>query len=291
MSKKIQETDDYGRFVLHGLNRAVTNLKKLMESMKKYGFLDAYPIYCYMHTASKTLVIKDGHHRFEAAKALGLPVKYVVLPEHIDPSFGEISGKPWNIHDCAGAYARQGIQPYKKVLEYSQRTGINLSASACLLAGTGANAFSNLDKKFKEGKFLLANDKLARMVEDIVLHMREEKIAVATTQNFINALSRICFIEEFSPAQFKKKCSVYKSMFEKQPTMDAYSKLIETVYNRGSSKVRLNLSFMADELARGRNVVIGRLERQKKKQAETTAGKKAVGIHKASASSLGPALF
>lgn len=76
MPVKIFETSNTKLFELWGANRDVEKIKKLMESMKKHGWINSRPMSVVQGCNGK-IIIKDGHHRFEAAQRLGIPFKYV----------------------------------------------------------------------------------------------------------------------------------------------------------------------------------------------------------------------
>lgn len=80
----IHSTRNYDQFKLISLNRPI-NPRKLIESIQKKNMLSSHPI-----LVDEFLHVIDGQHRLMAAKALGLPVYYIV-----DPDINES-----NIHLC-----------------------------------------------------------------------------------------------------------------------------------------------------------------------------------------------
>ncbi len=73
-SNQIRCTKDYRIFHRHSDENRPLNLKwhkRLVESMKEYGFIRAYPIICF-RDKDKRLIIKDGQHRAVIAEMLGL---------------------------------------------------------------------------------------------------------------------------------------------------------------------------------------------------------------------------
>ena len=79
---KILHSSSYDQFVACPFNRdtKASLLRKIKATMSKYGFLHGYPLHCWQGTGTQKgkLVIKDGQHRFEAAKELGLPIAYII---------------------------------------------------------------------------------------------------------------------------------------------------------------------------------------------------------------------
>jgi len=77
----IESTSDYSQFVKHENQQPQddAHVRKLAESMKKYGFLPSKPAQVFKH-GSKLMLI-DGHHRVAAAQLASVPVLYVIEPE------------------------------------------------------------------------------------------------------------------------------------------------------------------------------------------------------------------
>lgn len=76
IANRIYVTTDYSAFVKDADNREVRLMtrKRLLDSMKKYGCMSEFPIVVTECRDTGKLIIKDGQHRFESAKRLGLPV-------------------------------------------------------------------------------------------------------------------------------------------------------------------------------------------------------------------------
>lgn len=255
MKQKVTDTyitEDYSLFDQHKFNRDVEKIKDLYASMKKHGYLSAYPIYAIKNGGDKLLVV-DGHHRLTVAKMLDLPVRYsidkeVPLTELIK------TVKPWSIRDYLSSYVRQGIQSYIKVKEYIDRTGISVFAAMSMLGGHSAGSHNFLET-FKNGLFTIGNTTNADIVADIVLWCKKIKSPVSTDVSFVKALSKIAWVESFDHEILKIKLKKHKAMIEKKPNIQDYQVMIEEIYNKGN-KGKLPLSFMADEKARERNAAI-----------------------------------
>jgi hypothetical protein len=250
MEQRIRETSDYNKFELHFLNREVLKVKHLETSMRKYGWIDAFPMLV-IRNGNKKLYIKDGHHRFSVAKSLGIPVKYVVCQEDIGVHELQKSTNQWSMRDYLGSYVRAGYPAYMTVKEYHERTGIAVNQCVSMLGGESASS-SNKDVAFKEGRYSLGDPTHAVMVGDIITHCRKAGIKWANNHLFVQAVSRIAYLPEFDAKVFKNKVSTFPGLMEKRPNLESYLNLIEDVYNRQNRK-RIPLRFLSDEAAKKRS--------------------------------------
>lgn len=97
----IYETKNYDIFKKMPGNRDVTKINYLKKSMKENGFMNC-PI-----IVNEDMEVSDGQHRLEAAKALGIPVKFVIqkyveLKETITLNTGQ---KNWTTKDFLSSIA------------------------------------------------------------------------------------------------------------------------------------------------------------------------------------------
>ena len=249
---KIKETRNYNLFEQHEVNRAVKKIGKLELSMKKNGWIDAYPMHVIENGGGK-LKIKAGHHRFFVARKLGIPVKYVKCDDSSTIHELESATVHWSLGDFMDSYINAGKKDYEAVERYHDQTGIPLTAVIALLSGRSASSSSKA-QMFKMGTYKLAKNQVhANRVKDIVMFMQDLKIKIASSAMFVSAISKILRVNQFSVSRFKRKLKSRKSMFEKQPSVVAYLMLIEKIYNFKSTN-KLPLAFMAEEEAKRRAV-------------------------------------
>ena len=247
-------TLNYDLFETHIFNREVMKRKigyrALIESMKKYGFLDSKPIMV-VRNHTKKLKIKAGHHRFLAAQELGIPVKYII-EAHKDISIHELekSTTIWSMQDYLVSFVRAGRHPYIIVKQYCGRTGIGISNAISLLGGQSAGS-GNFREEFKRGTYELGDTTHANMVANIVLHCKKCKIPFAMHSSFVAAISKISQVDGFDPSLLKHKIKTFPYLLEKQPSLTTYVEMLETVYNR-QNKSKIPLSFLANESAKKR---------------------------------------
>ena len=256
MTQKIHETAEYDKFELLPFNRKVGKIKILEQSMRKYGYLDAYPLHVVKSNNGK-MRIKAGHHRFTVARKLGIPIKYVPPFDDGNISIYELekATNPWSLKDYLTANIQEGHAPYAVIKQYHLRTGISLLCCIALLGGESAGSHNKIDG-FKAGTFQLGDPQNATLVETIINFLKDKcDLMWASNSRLVIAVSRVCWVKEFEPKRFMQKAKDHRYLFEKQPSVEGYTNLIESIYNRQSQN-KLPLSFLADEMAKKRNVVI-----------------------------------
>lgn len=252
---KLQSTSDYSKFLRSAFNREVKKTEYLRQSMKKNGYIQAYPLHVEKRDDGK-LVIIGGHHRFEVAKELQIPVWYVIV-EGIDVTIHELerATNQWTMRDYLHSFCALGLEPYSVVRQFHERTGISLSLCIAMIGGDTGNT-SNQRDRFKAGTYKVKDMEHAEMVGDITIFMRELNIEFATNTRFTAALSKTCRYEGFDPTQFKKRVASNVALMINQPNIEMYQQLIEDIYNRRQSKEnRIPLKMLADQAVARRNAI------------------------------------
>lgn len=251
MSRKILETNNYHKFALAPFNRELGNIKRLEASMRQCGFWDDKPIL--VKRENGKLLIVEGQHRFEVARRLGLPVKYLETKREVNIPEDERSKRPWSLKDYLYSYCQMGKEPYLRVREYFEQTGINLVACISLLAGESAGS-NNQVSKFKSGTYLLGNPAHSRVVALIIGQCRESGFPAWNNHLFVQAVSKIAWAEGFAAEVMKEKIKTHVQFMKKQGTKQEYLEMLESIYNR-QSHTRIPLAFLAEEAARKRSAI------------------------------------
>lgn len=247
---KVNKTSDYSRFVNSVENRDIRSNKKLLESMSQYGFSEAHPIHVRLNSEGK-LEIRDGHHRFEIAKFLKIPLYYVVSSDQIPIERLNASQKPWSMRDYVASFVKQGKPEYIALNSFANSSGIPLSISVLLLAGYYGGSCGNHGVNFKAGNFRVKNGELANRVAAIV-GAASKIIPFSKEKSFVMAVAACCLVNGFSAHQFIEKVAKFPHMLTKQAGRDAYLEIIESVYNYASRKP-IPLAFSARSEVRKRN--------------------------------------
>jgi hypothetical protein len=234
-------------------NRDIGKLDALKASMAKHGYIPAHPLHVIRGTNGK-LQIKAGHHRFEAAKSLGIGVYYIICDDEASIFELEGVGNPkWSFRDFFKAYLRTDRAAYLDLREFSERTGVNLKQSASMLAGESASS-GNQNRRVKNGTYEIADRTHAEAVGKVIIACTNLGVKFSTSANFVSAVCSIMHLPEFDQDTFVRRVKENVSMMRKQATMAQYQELIEAVYNY-RSQYKAPLAFMAREAARDRAAV------------------------------------
>ncbi len=249
MSAKLTATTKYELFELLEFNRDVGKTKILVASMRKHGFIPAYPLHCTRLSNGK-LRIKAGHHRLIAAKIVGVAVYYIVCDDEATIYELEAATTPWKLKDYLVSWCRCHMPAYEQVAEYIQRTGINTQAAISMLGGHTAGA-GNFGNVFKAGTYRVQDTEHAEDVADLVAHCADAGVKFARHSIFIQALSHVAKVNEFDREQFKRRVTANAVKMKKQPHLEGYLEQVESIYNHGS-RDKMPLVFMTKQAAKMR---------------------------------------
>jgi hypothetical protein len=253
MGKQILESNNYARFELTAFNRDAEKTKLLEKSMLKHGWIDACPLHV-VRTAEGKLLIKQGHHRFNAARKLGIPIKYVECNDEATIHELEKTTKHWNLADYLTSYCRVGLPEYIKVREFCDDTGISIPPAVSMLGGHSAGS-GNFQEAFKDGTYKTKKEcGHAECVKSIILHFKKHSVKFYNAALLVQAVSKIAWLEALDIAQFKSKVKLYHGIMEKRANLEQYLDMLEELYNR-QSRSKLPLKFLATEEAKRRNAV------------------------------------
>lgn len=247
---QFKSTKEYRLFKADPTNRSIRKIKKITTSMKQWGFLPGHPIMCTANGVG--MVIKDGQHRFEAAKSLGIPVYYVCHSTHADISIPEVNratAGAWNPTDYIESFCNRGNTEYAKLRAFIAETGMPAQTSAALLSGlaSGGRASDGL----RDGKFKVRDYSHAVAVAGVI-NKAKEHVKFARNKYFVDAVSRILRVEECKPSVLVDKMDKFPALIKQGHDTSSFTLILEELYNH-QSRNRLPIAFMAGEVMKGRN--------------------------------------
>lgn len=253
--RKITATKNYRLFGRSGENRPIDmrKHKRLLRSMKKYGFLASFPIVC-CRDKEKHLIVKEGQHRLAIAEELGLVVYYVV--EDVDFDVAEINSTPvvWKLSDYAEKHAANGIPSYSRGLDFAKSHKLPVGIAFALLGGT--TTFSNVEQSFKDGTFTIKDSKWADAVAGLYCRLGELSSEVKSAR-LIEACMAVCRVDDFDSERLIRGASRCREKLVSYSTRDAYLDMMEEVYNYGRKQL-VSLKLPAIEVMRKRSAVNGK---------------------------------
>jgi hypothetical protein len=255
MTTKLLFTKQLGQFEQHAMNRDVRKVKPLIESMQKHGFLAAYPLHCGKGEDGK-VVVKAGHHRLEAAKAVGCGVYYVILNDDASIVELETSSRAWSLGDYVNALVRSGNVHALAIVDYSNDTGISLGQSVSLLSGECADS-CNHRHKVKDGSIEITRNWHADKVACCIKCCKSAGVKFANNAVFVGAISHLAWVAEFNMEAFCKKVRANPTMLIKCATREQYVEMIDDFYNFGTRMDnRVSLKLVAKQAAAKRAVAV-----------------------------------
>lgn len=225
-NKIIYSSTDYSEFVKDHANRTVRSNPRLRDSMRKYGWLDAFPMLVVMRNGKK--VIKDGQHRNDIAQTLKIPIKYVILEEDgIQAS--EISvGLSWSLSDYVNSFIERGHEQYKRLKSFKDETGLSIGTCADLLYGKCSTAGAG--SVVKSGNFKVKNEPQARAVVSVI-NAAEKTVKWARSQRFVSAITYAVIHAGIDVGVLCDRIRSQPGRLVLQPTTMDFISMIEDIYN------------------------------------------------------------
>lgn len=251
-SRKIQATKNYRLFQKSPDNRP-TDLrkhKKLIESMRKYGFLKCFPIVVTRDKDGK-LVVKDGQHRLAVAEMLGLTVCWVEEETDFDIAVINCTAKIWQLKDYALKHVLNGQKQYQEGLDFAEQHHIPIGTAFALLAGT--TTFSNCENQFIDGTFKIKDREWADAVAGIYSAFCTMQ-PVLRKNAFLEACMSVCRVEGFDPKRLIAGGQAQPEKLVNYGTRDGFLQMLEELYNfRRTTKNLVPLRMQAIATMRERN--------------------------------------
>lgn len=249
MNVKIETSTDYDKFKTIDGNREVDqpHVRRLAEEIALNDLTPYFPV-----LINENWEVIDGQHRFEVCKTLKLPVYYLQLPGLDLTSVQRIntSSKRWSLRDYIKSHIQKGNDEYKVLLTFSERTGINFSVSAALLAGldsaggsntSGSSTAQRIGALIRDGKFKVKSRTKAEDMA-ILLKALNEHTEFDTTKDraLVFALNKVTKLERFDTDRLLAKLRDRGLTLDYQATVRFYIIELERIYNHGA-QVRLDL--------------------------------------------------
>lgn len=250
--KSITTTKNYRLFARSDDNRALCmkKHKKLFDSMKVYGFLEAYPIVC-QRNGDKHLIVKDGQHRLAVAEELGLAVAYVVDKTDFDVAIVNSTAKVWTLVDYAQKHAANGKQVYKDGIDFAEQHALPIGIAFALLAGT--TSFGNIAPAFIDGTFKSKDRTWADAVASLYSAMVHLSGNLRSAR-FLEACMAVCRVPEFSQERMLRCANMCREKLVAYGTKDGYLDMLQDVYNHFQKKL-VPLKIAAIQAMRDRSAI------------------------------------
>lgn len=217
--------DDF-EFLINNRDRRHGHIENLKKAFEISGNLtQVQPI-----LVNERMEIIDGQHRFYAAKELGLPIYYTVVPGLgiNDARQMNILHKSWDLDDYAASYADGGDANYKRYLELKEDYGFSHSI---ILTYINGDEKKGAQSGFRAGEFTLSPDEVLKARERLD-HLTDvaEQIPMASQKEFAVALLKCMNVADYDTARMVNKLQ-YSHDIPKYASVLDYQRALEDIYN------------------------------------------------------------
>lgn len=233
----IYETHDYDKFKMLDSNRDLNkaNYSGLISSFKEEYLLAIVIV-------NERYEIIDGQHRFNAAKELGLPIRYTIAPGYgIDEvrQYNKTMQK-WVKMDYRDSYATEGKDAYVELQDFMEQfPKLGIQTSIKLLSGTWSTKKRDGEKiitlkTFQEGGLRLDNAPKAYVIARKIMDF-QDYFKGFNSRTFIGALLPILNKKCYDHKRMMQKLNSSPIHLEKQGTQEQYRLLLQKIYNYKTS--------------------------------------------------------
>ncbi|WP_252241545.1 ParB/RepB/Spo0J family partition protein [Clostridium sp. ZBS18] len=227
---------DLFEFIEKG-NRKVqySNVEDLKYSIsKKYITV---PIIVTFNIDRTKFIIGDGQHRFLAAKELGLPIRFIVVPDLTMNDIQSLNSTQinWNVNDFLQSYIDSGNHNYLEFKIIQDTYKINYKDILFLIAELSENETKEkyISKQFKDGNLNFDKvDKVVTFLEDLKLF---ENFDFYNSTSFVRAFFKLYASDFYDRDFLKKRISQNSNMIlseGKQINIYNYCDLLQRVYSK-----------------------------------------------------------
>jgi hypothetical protein len=234
----MESTTNYSMFKDFSSNREIDpkHVKQLVREIEKRNLLSVNPI-----LVDKDFHIIDGQHRLEAAKALKIPIYYIIGDVRRD-DISKINScqKNWNQMDYINYYTIEGRPAYVKISNLINHYPQFQTSALIALSNPELRRCS---EDIRRGDLDSINADFAREVCDIIIKLNEKYLyGFVFDSRFPIALAKAMNTEGFNLDNLLKKIDDSPRSFVACHTVREYLTMIEDVYNFQLSKNKIRLT-------------------------------------------------
>ena len=233
-TKKGTDALDFLKSVKGNRRIKESHVRKLMRSYRKEGFL-----FRVMYL-NEYLEVIDGQHGIEAARRLGLPIYFMVMPGwgKKEVTTLNVSSDSWTLQDFMHLYAEEGNPNYVVFREFFENHWFDITT--CQIMILKRRIRSRGEDIFKEGKLIVTDLQLARaqQLAKEVETFENYHPKGCYKRNFVQALQ---FLYEQRNYKFEILIAKYEEkpdskFYESKPLgVSEYINMLITKYNENTS--------------------------------------------------------
>ena len=226
----VYETTDYDSFKQVKGNRKVdlSHVKKLAKSMERKTLLTPVIV-------NKNGFLKDGQHRFQARKSLGLPIPFIIDDTNgvqllTDVQAYNSASRNWSLVNFIESQCELNNEDYQRLYDLMQKYR-HFTAITIITVLHNKGEVKSAPAGFKEGEFSFPQSEFRRV--DRVLELAtsfQSEFVYFYDRRFVTALMQLIKTKGYDHARLIR--SVEKHGFDKESCVyDYFIKLVE-LYNK-----------------------------------------------------------
>lgn len=241
MNPVIRKTNKFDLFGFYDHNRNINlqHVEELKKSMIKHGFLATKPI-----EVDYNKRIREGQHRFTAAKELNIPFYYVEKDggeANIDILIDMQISKKWNSDDYCKYYKTKGLVPYQALDAFAKKHNLPLTVALAALVNDNTKTY----KQFRDGELVLGSIEIAEKIiktSDLINELTNGEFKQVRTRSFIRALKALISHPKYIEEIFIDKLVLLSQRIKNMPSIQEYKTLLEGIYNYRLQVGRIKLN-------------------------------------------------
>lgn len=228
----VHTTENYDFFVPDKTNRPIdwNKVRKLAESIQRKNLLAYYPLI--VDVAGK---IRDGHHRYYAAKQLGVPLFYIVAHNMMIEDVAEAASlqNGWKLKDTMHHFCSRGFEEYIALKEFHRLYPWLSLQSAVNLSYTGDR--KDLHEEFRRGLYSANALDFAVIVANAALDF-SPYISYYKETPFVSSIRNLIQNKNYVHERMLRKLKFRSSELRKCADTSSYIAMIEPIYNYKESE-------------------------------------------------------
>lgn len=231
----LQSTTNYDQFRLDPRNREVNqqHVNQLAERVQANNLLHLFPI-----IVGSDGVIRDGQHRREVARQLGVALYYIVSDDMKieDVPIVTKSVKQWTPADILSSYCAAGLPEYLALRGFMERypfLTVSRAAKMCHIGGIQ----KDVRLAFENGTYTTNNIAFAEQVCEALLDFEKVGVKFWNDDNFWRAITSLLLNPDYDHSVMMSKMERLSTRLVKCPDTKSYITVLGEIYNdRARSK-------------------------------------------------------
>ena len=240
---QVNQTNDYEMFKTLDGNRTVN---KLHVSRLKESFKTAYLLSPILINQQNQII--DGQHRFEAAKALGLPINYIICNDYglKEVQILNTNMKNWKKEDYLHAYCDLNKPEYLQFRNFMRRFNeFGIATCEIMLIDRSNGKQGKIEgmrckiKYFEEGELEIPDYEYSCEIAEKIMQIKPYYDGF-NRPSFVRAMCGVFKTADYNHTIFLQRLNAQPNALQHCATVMQYRLMIEDIYNyRSREKVSL----------------------------------------------------